>query len=264
MREADSLGRQVEALGKQASAARLREADRIQQKALDLELTLADHQARCRELAGAALPSCQDRIRELESRIRDGHGTSDDAAALIRLQEARSRLEQALEGPVVLEYPPLAPDSLDTQETLRAKLQYHQDVSGYLQALSLRVGDRLARLTEERRTLVEARRFIQDLNLVDAGGDVSPGGAVRVRGGIAGGGDGEGGNGRTAPSADIAREAGDLEFALGITPTTPEESDRLIRVLDNFRREIQRELEAVSSETREIEQRIVPESPPPR
>jgi hypothetical protein len=56
----------------------------------------------------------------------------------------------------------------------------------------------------------------------------------------------------------------DLEFVLGLTPVTPEDSDRLIRLLEGFRQEIKRELESAATETGSIERRILPDIRPPR
>lgn len=268
LRQADSLGAQIVQVrqsGKKAPEALLRQAARIQGEAMDRELDLLAQRERCRTLSEEALSFCSRRIAELQALLEGGRGDAGVSAELLRLQEERARLEGTLSGPAVFGYPLLPHDSSDTQETLKAKLQYYVDVHGYLAALDRRVSSRRGQVVEERRSLLEAQRFLQELALVDEGGRVSSGGSVLLRGGTGGSGLPDGAAGRqTGASAALPNRAGDLEFVLGLAPATPEESDHLIRLLDGFRQEIQRELDAVARERERIASRILPETAAPR
>jgi hypothetical protein len=259
--QADSLGRQIEAArseGRSAPKDLLRRAEKIQRTAMDRELELMTERARCRALSSRALSDCVREIGAIEAVLASGRGNGAQASRLLGLREARSRLEAALAVPATLGYPALAPDSTDTQETLRAKLQYYHDVRGYLQGLEERVAARLAQVEQERRTLVEAQRFLQDLAFLDEGGRVSPGASAP-------GGPNPDGMGRPfTGSVGAGSGSENLELVLGLTPVTPEDSDQLIRLLRGFQAEIQRELESVSNDSKTIERRILPDIPAPR
>jgi hypothetical protein len=164
--QADSLGREIEAArarGEDAPQKLLRQAEKIQRTAMDRELELMAGRGRCRELSSRALEQCEREIGGIEARLAAGGGSTEEASRLLALREARARLQASLSAPATLGVPALPPDSTDTQETLRSKLQYYRDVQGYLGSLDQRVAQRLAQVTQERRTLAEAQRFLQGL-----------------------------------------------------------------------------------------------------
>jgi len=266
LQTAGSLGRRIEAeraAGRGAPGDLLRRAERLQQDAMDLELELLGKRQACRDAAQRALPGCEARIRALEAALHEGRGSEAEARELLLLREARGRLQAGLAGPAMLGYPLLPPDSTDTQETLRAKLQYHEEVQGRLRSLAERVGTRACQVREERRTLAEARRFLEDLSFLDEGGRVTPGGTAQFRGGPGGGvGLPDGNAARPTGAAEVAGSAADLERILGWTPATPEESDRLLRMLEQIGAVIDGESRAVAGMLEQIRGRIRPETPP--
>jgi len=259
--QADSLGYEIASAQRVgASTGRLqREAEKVNRRAFELELEIANLRARCRPRLEEALRLCRDEIVRL-SREAAGEGSAPGSRPeLLRLREARDRIEQALAGPAVIGYPLLPADSTDTQETLLAKLRYHEDVRGYLAALDERLGSRLQRLTEERRVLLEAEQFLRDEEFLDEGGRVSPGGRAVLRGGNQGGGDP---NDPRKPigSAPLGGEA-NLDALLGFTPRTTSESDRLLESLKEFRRRIRQELEEVDGVQEQLRRRILATGP---
>jgi hypothetical protein len=259
LHEADSLGRRIESLrgeGKEIPEDWLRSAEKIQRQAMEQELELMSRRLRCRDLVEKALAACSKEIVEVEGEIRAGRGGPDKATRLLVLQDARTSLEAELTGPVTLGYPLLPADSTDTQEVLRGKLQYYRDVRGDLAALEGKVNARLERVTEERRTLAEAQRFIRDLSFLGEGGRALPGGISAGPGGIAVGGDSTWSRGEVTGGSSSR----DLELVLGLTPATPEQSDRLIRLLQGFLKEIRKEMAIIDQEMGKLEQRILPEN----
>jgi hypothetical protein len=269
IRQADSLGRVIDATrqeGKKVPEVWLRQAEQINRRAVDRELDLMALRERCRPLAEAALQVCAARIARLQSELESGRGSAESSVELVRLRTLRAQLESGLAGPAVVGYPMLAVDSTDTQGTLAAKLQYYVDVRGYLETLDQRLVSRGTQVTEERRSLLEARRFLQDLALVDEGGRASTGGSIQLRRGIGGGGDvpDDAVDRVTGGATRLPDRSGDLEFVLGLAPATPEESDRIIRLLEGYRLEIKRELEAVTKESDRIRGQILPAVPAAR
>lgn len=262
---AESLGVRIEALrtaGEEVPGDLLRQAERLEQEALDREVELLSDRERCRRLSREALESTRDRIDLLQAGLARGDLSSAEAAELLDLQEARTRLQAALEEPMALGYVLLPADPSDTEETLEAKLQYYEDVQGYLHGLSGRIAERRDEVADERRTLVEAQRFLEDMSFLDEGGRISPGGLVRLPG--AGGIEGE----EFARSAGGAGELGlgqeEMEFLMAQSPSSPEESDQLLALLERIRQRIESELEAVSRETERIRARLAPEAPGPQ
>lgn len=260
---ADSLGRIAEAAqksGQKTPEALLRKAEKIQREAMDEQLGWMTAEEACLKLAAAAQRVCSERIDRLQQAMRSGAATPAQAADLLKLQEIRARLEASLAGPASLAYQPLLPDSSDSQETLRTKLQYYQDERSYLERLDGRVSARLAQISQERRTLLEAQRFMRDLDFLDEGGRISPGGSARVPRLPPASGASEDPS-RPSGQVQLGGQANDLEFALGVSPTTPQQSDHITAVLQEFRREIQRELEKISKDVEVVQERILPGLP---
>ncbi len=266
--QADSLGGRIEDAqsgGRSAPGSLLRRAERLQREALDLELELLVQRQGCREETARAIAFCDSSLRRLEVDLGGGGGDPGRARDLLRLRAARDRLE-AQSAPVAsLGYPLLPPDSLDTQESLRAKLLYHDDLRDHLGGLLRRLDVRRDQVAEERRTLIEARRFVDDLSFLDEGGRVAPRGDRALPSAP---------NGSPAPEPGLAgRQAvpsgpgtvgGQIELVLGWAPTSAEESDRLLAALDGFRTEIRREIDLVLRTREAILARILPDAGTPR
>lgn len=265
LREAETLGRRIESErveGRDAPKDLLRRAERLQREALDLQLELLGKRQACRDQASRALPRCEERLRAAEEALASGRGSEAAARELLLLREARGRLQAGVAGPAMLGYPLLPPDSSDTQESLQAKLQYHDEIQGDLRRQAGRVEARVRQVREERRTLAEARRFLEDLSFLDEGGRVAPGGSVTLPGAPGGGAPPNGGAGRTAGGTELGGAAASLELVLGWTPATPEESDRVLRLLEEARAAIANELEAVERTSEEIRRRLAARSAP--
>jgi hypothetical protein len=263
LRDAEELGLRIESAEREGRGAvqLRRQAERLQSEAMDLEVELLAKREDCRRAAGDALPLCLERLRALEATLKAGRAGQEEARDMLRLREARGRLQAGISGPAVLGYPLLPPDSTDTQESLRAKLQYHEEVASDLRNLAGRVDARAKEVGEERRTLAEARRFLEDIGFLDEGGRVTAGGSAQFRGmpGTPGGPDDV--VSRVVGGAEVSGAGGNLELVLGWTPATPEESDHLLRVLEGYRGAIRAELEAVERNLAEIRARVLPGVP---
>jgi hypothetical protein len=265
LREADSLGLRIEAAhsgGARAEQDLLRRAERLDREAQDLEMELTVRRADCRASATRALPDCDRRIAALRTTLASRPGDAPAAAELGRLRGARSRLQEWLAGPILLGYPLIPPDSTDTPESLAEKLRYHEEVRSTLRDLEVRLRERREKVTGERRALVEARRFERDLGFIDEGGRVSGSGASPLRGSPGDGSDGDGRSVRGG-AADTARlgsggsgMGADLGLVLALNPATPEESDRILRLVDGYLAAIGKELEVVTVAAAEIRRRL--------
>ena len=254
---AESLGVRIEvarAGGTPAPQELLRRADRLDREAQDLDLELVLRRTECRERVTRALPECERRIAILETMLAGGSGGEAGAEELLRLRALRARLQGWLAGPVFLGYPLIPPDSTDTPETLAEKLRYYEEVIGALRGLRDRVRTRRSEVAEERRSLEEAGRFLRDLSFLDEGGRVSPSGTARLRGAP---GDIAAPDTvrRVAGSSDPAGAGGDLGRILAASPATPEESDRILRLLDGYLLAIERELVVVMAASGDIRRR---------
>jgi hypothetical protein len=261
LQRADSLGQKIaawRAAGKEAPEEWLRSAEKIQRAALENELELLSRRTRCRELAGRALSASREEIGRIEAELHTGAGGSESAQRLLYLESARTRLEGAATGPATLGVSILPPDSSDTQEVLQGKLQYYQDMRGYLAGLGERVSSRLDRLTRDREALAEAQRFLRDLGFLGEGGKALPGGMMQGVGTVPGAGGRPGEVAEGADSTARAPSPHDLEFALGLTPSTPEQTDQLVGLLKGFQKEIRRESGLVDQEIAKCEKRINP------
>jgi hypothetical protein len=264
---ADSLGLRSEEAGRggrRVDPALLRKAERLQREALDLEVTYLARREDCRRAVARALPACDERLRGLERVLAQGRADPVAARDLLDWREVRSRLQSGIEEPAVVGYPLLPPDSSDTQESLRAKLQYHEEVHGHLRDLAARIDARSNQLREERRTLEDARRFLDELGFLDEGGRIAAGRSDELGGTPGNPNPPTDALGRLAGRRDGADRGIDLESVLGWTPATPEESDRFLRFLDAHRREIGQEIQAVERMTGRIRERILPEPGAPR
>ncbi len=263
--EAESIGLRIDHLRRAGSAVPeelLRRAERLEQEALDREVELASRRELCRSLSLAALEQCRGRIKALQSSLSAGELTSEDAEELLGLYETRSRLEAVLEAPITLSYALLPLDPSDTQETLRAKLQYYEDVHEYLEGLLARITARTGDVARERQTLVEAQRFLDDMSFLDEGGRMSAGGPLRLPGG------GESdvpGHARPAlRSGELGLASRELESLMSLSPASPGESDQLLDLLSQVLIRIESEVEAVSRERDRIEERLLSDTTDPR
>lgn len=243
---ADSLGSMVEDRSGDAAAPARRAAELVQREAMDRELEILVRRDRCRRLAELALASLDPALVAVQDSIAQGLGFGGTTARLMRMTAERADLRSSLVQPAILSYADLAPDSTDTDETLRAKLEYYEDVRSYLDGVLERLEDRVAELRKESRVLEEASRFLRDLDFADEGGRVSSDGAVRLRNPLPGGSPDDGGMSRTAGSVAAEERSGSLEFALHANPSNREESERLTRLLGGHKREIKRELEKIA------------------
>jgi hypothetical protein len=256
--QAESLGVRMEAASGGGSVAPqdlLRRADRLDREAQDLDLELALRRTECRERATRALPECERRIAALETALAGGGGNAASAEELLRLRALRTRLQGWLAGPVLLGYPLIPADSTDTPETLSEKLRYYDEVTGALRELRDWVRARRSEVAEERRSLEEAGRFLRDLSFLDEGGRVSPSGPERLR--SAPGEDALPDSARRGPGvAASAGTGGDLGRLLAASPATPDESDRILRLLDGYLQVIERELVVVMTATGDIRRRF--------
>jgi hypothetical protein len=256
--QAESLGVRIEA----AQTARgrppqdlLRRAERLDREGDDLALQLVLQRASCREQAVPALAECRARIGRLESDLASGGGEARQAEELLRLRDLRGRLETFLAGPVFLGYPLIPPDSTDTVEILEEKLRYHEQVRDDLRGLEARLRVRRKEVAQERQSLAEASRFLRDLDFVDEGGRVSPSGSVRFRGAPPDNATPDSMR-RAFGSAGMAGSGGDLNRLLQTSPSSPEESDRILRLLDGYLRAIDGEMRTVSAAADDIRRRI--------
>lgn len=265
MVEAESVGLRIDHLRRTGAGVPdelLRRAERLEQDALEREVALSSRREICRTLSRTALEQVRRRIQELEGTLASRDLSAQDAAELIRLHDARSRMEAILEGPITLIYALLPLDPSDTHESLRAKLQYYEDVHGYLGGLLDRIHVRRTHLVRERQTLVEAQRFLEEMSFLDEGGRMSPGGTIRLPGsGDIGGVDVARPAGRPGELGPASRE---LESLMALSPASPDESDRLLILLDQIRHLIESEVEAVSRERDRIEERLLPDTTDPR
>jgi hypothetical protein len=255
---AESLGVRIEvarAGGTSAPQDLLRRADRLDREAQDLDLELVLRRTECRERATRALPECERRIAILENMVAGGSGGAAGVEELLRMRALRTRLQGWLAGPVFLGYPLIPPDSTDTPETLAEKLRYHEEVIGALRGLGDRVQARRSEVAEERRSLEEADRLLRDLRFLDEGGRVSPSGNASFRGPPSDNATPDSTR-RVAGAGDLTGSGGDLERILAASPTTPEESDRILRLLDGYSQAIERELGVVTRATGDIRQRV--------
>ena len=252
--QAESLGMQIEAAragGTAAPQALLRQADRLDREAQDLDLELVLRRTECRERAARGLPECERRIADKEALLGGGAGAAADAEELLRLRALRARLQGWMAGPVFLGYPLIPPDSTDTAETLAEKLRYHEMVVAALQELGNRVKNRRAEVADERRSLQEAGRLLRDLSFLGEGGRVSPSGSGRLR--TAPAESAEPDSSRLGAGAVLTGgAAGDLGRILAASPATPDESDRNLRLLDGYLQAIERELVVVTRAAEEI------------
>lgn len=256
--QAESLGVRIEAAragGTTAPQDLLRRADRLDRDAQDLDLELLLRRTECRERATLALPECERRIAVIEAALAGGTGGAEGAEELLRLRALRTRLQGWLAGPVFLGYPLIPPDSTDTPETLAEKLRYHEEVIGALRELGDRVRTRRSEVAEERRSLEEAGRLLRDLSFLGEGGRVSPLGTARFRG-ASGDNATPDSTRRVAGTGDLAGSGGDLDRILAASPATPEESDRILRLLDGYLQAIERELVVVMTATGDIRRRV--------
>jgi hypothetical protein len=264
--QAESLGVRIEAAragGTTAPQDLLRRADRLDRQAQDLDLELVLRRTECRERATLALPECARRIAELEGLLAGGSGGAAGAEELLRLRALRARLQGWLAGPVLLGYPLILPDGTDTPETLAEKLRYHEGVTGALRELGDRVRTRRSEVVEERRSLEEAGRLLRDLSFLGDGGRVSPSGTARFRG-APGDNATPDSSGRVAGLGDLAGSGGDLDRLLAASPATPEELDRILRLLDGYLQAIEREIRAVTTAVDDIRRRLEGETHAPR
>lgn len=266
--QADSLGDRIEeaqANGRKAPGGLLRQAERLNREALDVELELLVRRQSCRQQAALALAFCDSALRRLDLELGRGEGDPARARELLRLRQAAGRL-QSVEGTAgSLGYPLLPPEASDTQQSLQAKLLYHDDLHAHLTSLGQRLDARRRQVADERRTLIEARRFVEDLSFLDEGGRIAPRGDRSLPGAAGGApvpGDGSAGRAVTPPGAGGA--GGQIELILGWMPTSAEESDRLLQALDGFRAEIRREIELVERTREAIRARILPDAGTPR
>lgn len=257
---ADSLGTLLEEAGVHAPESWRRDAERIQREAMERELDLLQRRDQCRRLAEGALRELEARLPELERGVESGRGLSSGGAELLQLRQLRADFQSVVASPAVLRYPDLRPEPSDTQETLEAKLQYYRDVRAYLERVAERLVARASQLGDEARALEEAGRFLRDLSFVDEGGRVTGDGSVRLKGIVPDGSGHDGGMNRPLGEVPGEGQGGSLDFALRVTPTTPEESERLRALLDGYRREVVRELERIDARTTEFEVRLAPES----
>jgi hypothetical protein len=264
--QAESLGVRIEAAragGTIAPQDLLRRADRLDREAQDLDLELALRRAECRERAMRALPECEQRIASVETSLASGSAGAAVAAELLRLRALRTRLQGWLAGPVLLGYPLIPPDSTDTPETLSEKIRYYEEVTGALRELGDRIRARRSEIADERRSLEEAGRFLRDLGFLDEGGRVSPSGAVRFRG--VPGEDAAPDTARsTRGSAGLSGAGEELGRLLAANPATPEQSDRVLHLLDGYLRAIDKEIRAVTTATDDIRRRLGGEVHAPR
>lgn len=263
---AESLGVRIEAAragGTSAPQDLLRRADRLDREAQDLDLELVLQRTECRERTTLALPECDRRIAVLESGLAGGGGGVAGAEELLRLRALRERLQGWLAGPVFLGYPLILPDSTDTAETLAEKLRYHEAVIGALRELEKRVRARRSEVAEERRSLEEAGRFLRDLSFLDEGGRISPSGTVRFRGAPSDNANPDTRR-RAAGAGDLAGPGGDLDRILFASPATPEESDRILRLLDGYLQVIEGEVVVVMTVTGAMRRRVEGETHAPR
>ena len=253
--QADSLGRLM--IGRQTGPSQklLRRAEHIEREAMDRSLDLLQTEERCRTLASTALEYCAKRMEDLRQALDRGTLDQPGKQELLRLQEIRARLQATQESESTLHVPILAPDSSDTQEILKSKLQYYHDAQGYLEGLAHTVSRRIEQVREEGRVLAEAGRFLGDINFLDEG-ERGPTGAASPNPGVPIG-------GAERPGVDLHRGfgAGDLEFALRMTPTSEADSEQLARLLQGFGLKIQRELGAVTKQIERLQARVVPEGP---
>ncbi len=255
---AESLGVSMESArsgGASPPQSLLRTAERLSRDTQDLDLELILRRTECRDRAAQALPECEQRIASLERALALGRAATADAEELLRLRALRTRLQGWVAGPVFLGYPLIPPDSTDTPETLAEKLRYHEEVAGELRSLGDRLRARRAELAEERWSLEEAGRFLRDLSFLDEGGRVSPAGTPELR--VAPGDPERPGSAPSAPGgADPAGTQPELERLLAASPATPEESDRLLRLLAGYLRAIERELRVVDAAGQAIRGRV--------
>jgi len=253
--DADRLGFEAERVSGSAREGLLQQAEELKNRYADLGLELLLRRDQCRSLTLAALEDCQSQIGELQSHVRTGKASPEEAGELVRLQTLRTDLQASLEAPAIHEYPLLELSAEDTEETLLAKRQYYEEVSVFLVSLEKRIEGRLEQVRDEAEALREAQRFVEDLSFVDMGDRSSGDALTQIK--LPGGDPGDGGpNPRPSSSYPVESSASELDFALRLSPSNPGDSETILSLLETFRDQIRDRVDAINAETNRIDERV--------
>lgn len=260
LQRADSLGAVAAEAGDRPSGSLLRQAQELQDRAMELEVDLVLERSRCRRLAATARGVCQDRIDALLAKLRAGTIGADETFDLVGLVYARDRLDGMLAAPAVHDYALLPLEPEETTASLRAKLQYYEDVAASLQDLDTRIERRLEGVREEAEVLREAERLVSDIE-IDAGDRAAGDRSAALQQQLPGNG-GPGPLERPRSEIPWDQAGSDLDFALHQSLTDPRDSGRIIDLLEGFRRDIRRELSVIQQHAGEVRARMESGSSP--
>lgn len=233
--EADSLGGRLEALPSdqgEGAKAILRQAERLAKRSTDVDVEILLAREACRTLAQ----------QELEAlRARSGRVTTDAAREDFVLGILGERLADRIGDELVL----VQPDSLDGYETLLDKQAYLQDLRDRVVTLDRRLDERAKRLRRERAVREASAGFTDEARFLDEGGRVGSDDLVRLRGGPAADGGGDG-TARIAPAAGDGATAGEGDANLA-PPLDSQPPADPIRTLAQARARLAQDLSLVST-----------------